>query len=384
MRDSTAKDWRCRSSVSSKKDFYDLLGVARTATPDEIKKSYRKLALKYHPDRNPDDKDAGEKFREISEAYDALSDPDKRKNYDAYGHEGLRGFASRDFSSFDDIFSAFGDIFGGESAFGDFFGVGRRPRGPARGTSLRVEIAIAFEEAARGVQKNVEIHRNELCDACQGQGGSGVKGCPTCGGRGEVMASAGFFSIRQTCGGCGGRGRVVEKPCASCRGQGMLRRRREIAITIPAGIEDGTRMRVTGQGEPSRDGGTAGDLYCDVYVQAHAIFEREGSDIACTVPLSFSTAVLGGEVDVPTLDGTTKLKIPKGTRVGDVLRMKAMGMPRLNRSGRGDQFIRIVIDVPKSVNKRQEDLLREFAKLEDENRGNKGIFDRIKEYFGKR
>ena len=372
--------------MPSQKDYYDLLGVARTASPEEIKKAYRKLALKYHPDRNPDDESAADKFKEISQAYDVLSDAEKRRTYDAYGHEGLRGHATRDFSSFEDIFSAFGDVFG-DSVFGDFFGVSRRSRGPARGTSLRVEMAIDFKESAFGTEKTVEIHRNELCETCKGSGakpGTSETACEPCGGRGEVMRAHGFFSIRQTCEYCGGRGRVVTSPCTGCKGRGTKRRKREIKITIPGGIENGTRMRLVGQGEPSTSGGPPGDLYCDIYVQPHELFEREGSNIACSVPIPFATAVLGGEVEVPTLERTGMLKIRRGTRDGDVLRMRGQGMQRLNRSGRGDQFVRILIDVPKSVNKRQEELLREYGEIEEKNRSKKGVFERLKDYFGKR
>jgi molecular chaperone DnaJ len=372
--------------VSAKKDYYELLGVSRGASAEEIKKAYRKLALKFHPDRNAGDASAGERFKEISEAYDVLSDPEKRRAYDAYGHEGLRGQATRDFSNFEDIFSAFGDVFGSESVFGDFFGVGRR-RGPAHGTSLRVEMEIPFEEAAFGCEKTVELARQELCDGCGGSGarpGTGAVPCEACGGHGQVMRSGGFFSIRQSCGACGGRGRVVRDPCGSCRGRGTQKRKRQIAIAIPGGIEHGTRMRLAGQGEPSLEGGPPGDLYCDVYVRPHDFFEREGADVICTLPVPFSVAALGGETEVPTLEGPSTLKIPKGTRSGEVLRMRGMGMKRLGREGRGDQFVRVAIDVPKNLTKRQEELLREFGKLEEEARGSRSIFDRIKDYFGKR
>jgi molecular chaperone DnaJ len=373
--------------VAAKKDYYELLGVARDAPPDEIKKAYRKLALKFHPDRNPDDKAAGEKFREISEAYDVLSDPDKRRAYDTYGHEGLRGTATRDFSSFEDIFSAFGDIFGSGADFGDFFGVGRRARGPARGTSLRVELAVGFEEAAFGCDKTVEIYRHELCEECRGSGarpGTQPASCGACGGRGQVLRAGGFFSIQQTCNACGGRGVVVRDPCPACRGRGAQRRKRQISINIPGGIENGTRMRLAGQGEPSMEGGPPGDLYADVYVQPHAFFERDGANIVFTLPIPYATAVLGGEVEVPTLQGPSRLKVPRGSRVGDVLRMRGQGIKRLGRDGRGDQFVRLIVEVPAHVTKRQEELLRELAEIEEKNRGTKGIFERLKEYFGKR
>lgn len=370
-----------------KKDYYELLGVDRSASDDDIKKAYRKLALKHHPDRNPGDKAAGERFKEISEAYDVLSDAEKRRAYDQYGHDGLRGYASPDFTSMEDIVSRFSDVFGDESLFGDFFGIGSRGRrGPRKGQSLRVELQVTLEEAARGVEKTIEMARHETCGTCKGSGatpGSSAERCGTCGGAGEVMQSAGFFSIRRTCPACGGRGSVIKNPCRDCRGAGLKRAKHEIKIRVPAGIEHETRMRLAGEGEHSRENGTPGDLYCDVYIAPHEFFQREGRDLYCTVPVTFATAALGGEVEVPTLDGPGKLKVPKGTQVNQLLRMRGQGMPSLNSSSRGDLLARVVVDVPKNASKKMEELLRDYEKLEREQRGQKSIFDRLKDIFGK-
>jgi len=365
--------------VEEKRDYYEILGVDRKATTDEIRAAFRKLALKHHPDRNPGDKEAERKFKEISQAYDVLSDGEKRGKYDAHGHEGLRGFAQRDFqnASLDDIFSAFGDIFGGESIFGDIFGMSRR-RGPSKGTSLRVEVEIDFKEAAAGCERSISLWRHEPCGACGGSGaraGTGPEVCGECGGRGQVLRSAGFFSIGQTCGRCGGAGQVIADPCGKCRGAGVERVKREIKVQIPAGIEDSTRMRVAGQGEPARGGGAPGDLYVDVFVKAHPFFKRDGADLFCELPVTFASAAMGAEIDVPTLDGRAKLKVPKGTPSGQVLRLRGQGMPVLNGRGRGDLHVRVVVQVPAKISKRQEELLTEFDKLDAENR--KGFWEKL-------
>jgi molecular chaperone DnaJ len=362
-------------------DFYELLGVAKGASTDDIRSAFRKLALKYHPDRNPGDKEAERKFKEISEAYDVLSDDQKRRLYDQYGHEGLKGQARRDYqnASVQDIFEAFGDIFGGgggdASIFGDFFGVGKGARrGPRRGASLRVELEVDFKEAALGVKKTIELSRAEPCETCKGSGakpGTGRTPCRTCGGRGVVGRNAGFFVLQSGCPACGGAGTKVESPCASCRGEGTLRRKRE--------IENATRMRVAGQGEGAPEGGTPGDLYADIYVREHEFFSREGNDIVCEVPIPFSLAAMGGDIEVPTLTGKSSLKIPRGTASGTRLRLKGQGVTGVDGRGRGDQLVRVTVQVPAKLTKRQEELLQEFHKLEIEQSGKKNLWEK---FFG--
>jgi molecular chaperone DnaJ len=369
--------------VDDKGDYYELLGVSKTASPEDIRSAYRKAALKYHPDRNPGDTEAEHKFKEVSEAYDVLSDEKKRQLYDQFGREGLRGQATRDYqsASFQDIFEAFGDILGGGS-FGDFFGMGRGRRGPARGASLRVELEIDFKEAALGTKKTIELTRHEPCDTCHGSGckpGTSPTSCVTCAGRGVVGRNAGFFMLQQTCPACGGEGKRITTPCADCRGAGTLKRKREIEISIPAGIENATRMRVGGQGEASRDGGSPGDLYCDIYVKEHQFFKRTENDLYCEAPVPFSLMAMGGEIEVPTLEGKGTLRIPKGTASGALLRLRGLGVTGVNGRGRGDQIVRVVVAVPSKVTKRQEELLQEFAKIEQENSGKKTLWER---FFG--
>jgi molecular chaperone DnaJ len=374
--------------VSEPQDLYELLGVARNATSDEIRSAFRKVALKYHPDRNPGDKEAEKKFKQISEAYDILSDDQKRQLYDRHGHEGLKGQARRDYQSADfrDIFEAFGDIFGGgggESIFGDVFNVGGRGRrGPRRGASLRIEIEVDFKEAALGTKRTIELVRNERCGTCEGTGakpGTSPVSCRACGGRGVVGRNAGFFVLQETCGRCGGGGRVVETPCAACRGEGLVSAKREIEISVPAGIENATRMRVSGQGEASRDGGPSGDLYVDVFVRDHEFFRREGNDVHCEVPLSFAQAAMGAEIDVPTLTGKASLKVPRGTPSGALLRLRGQGVTGVNGRGRGDQVVRILVQVPAKLTRRQEELLQEFQKIEQEQSGKKNLWEK---FFG--
>ncbi len=369
--------------MEAKPEFYGLLGVDRKASSDEIRSAYRKLALKYHPDRNPGDAEAERKFKEISEAYDVLSDEQKRKLYDQYGHEGLRGTAQRDFrtGSFEDIFAAFGDIFGESSPFGDFFGQSRGGRrGSRRGASLRVELEVGFEEAALGTKKTIELTRHELCGTCRGSGakaGTSPVSCKSCGGRGVVARNAGFFMVQQTCPSCGGEGTRIEVPCGDCRGAGLQRAKREIEISIPAGIENATRMRVGGQGEASRDGGPSGDLYCDIYVKEHKYFKRQENNIILELPVSFAQAAMGAEIDVPTLHGKHSLRIPRGTLSGAMLRMRGQGVTGVDGRGRGDQIVIVTVAVPAKLTKRQEELLQEFAKIELENLGKKNWWEKV-------
>ncbi|MBI3098313.1 MAG: molecular chaperone DnaJ [Planctomycetes bacterium] len=372
-----------------KRDYYEVLGVSRTATEEEIKKAYRKLALQYHPDRNPDDKGAEQKFKEAAEAYDVLRDPQKRARYDQYGHAGLEeaGYSAAHFTSTEDIFSHFGDIFG-DSIFDELFGMGgRRGRGRSRsGPSLRCHLTVTFKEAAFGTKKTIELRRHEACGKCGGSGskpGSRPATCSTCRGHGEVLQGGGFFTIRTTCPRCGGQGTTIEHPCPECRGQGRVPEKREIEIGIPAGIEDMTRLRVSGEGETGENGAPRGDLYCDIRVEPHEYFERHGDDLLCELPITFTQAVLGGEVSVPTLEGETTMKIPKGTQTDQILRLRGQGIPNVHGRGRGDQLVRIVIDVPKSLSKHQEELLREYAKTEEarvEPR-RRGWFEKLKGFF---
>lgn len=377
--------------MSAQQDFYGLLEIGRNATAEEIRSAFRKLALKYHPDRNPGNPEAEKKFKQISEAYDILSDEQKRKLYDQFGHEGLKGQARRDYQSADfrDIFEAFGDIFGGggggggESVFGDFFGVGKGARrGARRGASLRIEVEVDFKESALGAKRTIELNRNELCGTCKGSGakpGTAPVSCRTCGGRGVVGRNAGFFVLQQTCPTCSGEGKAVESPCGGCRGTGLVTAKREIEISIPAGIENASRMRVSGQGEASRDGGGAGDLYVDVYVRDHEFFRREGNDVVCELPVSFAQAALGAEVDIPTLAGKASLKIPRGTASGALLRLRGQGVTGVNGRGRGDQIVRITVHVPGKLTRRQEELLQEFMKIEQEQSGKKNLWEK---FFG--
>ncbi len=366
------------------KDYYQILGVARNASADEIKSAYRKLALKYHPDRNKGDKEAEQKFKEAAEAYEVLRDPEKRQLYDQYGEAGLRGRPMRGFSTFEDIFEAFGDIFGG-GLFDDLFG-GRR-RAPRRGASLRCDIEISLEDVATGVEKVIEVARREICDTCHGTGakpGTQPVTCPYCGGRGEVQRSQGFFTIRQPCPKCEGYGQIIQSPCPACRGAGRRTQQAHITIRIPAGGEDGKRMRVAEQGEPGEPGAPRGDLYCDIHVKPHPLFERRGDDILCELPITFTQAALGATIeDAPTLDGKTTITIPPGTQSGEILKLPGKGLPNLRGAGRGDLLVRVVVEVPKKLTPEQERLLREFAKTEDAHvsERRKTFFQKVKEYF---
>ena len=353
-----------------KRDYYEVLGVPRDAKPEDIKKAFREMAKRWHPDRNPNNrKEAEEKFKEAAEAYEVLSDPEKRAAYDRFGHEGLRGSPAPDFSgvSFEDLFSSFfgrGGPFGG-SIFEDFFGGSfNDAERSGRGASLRVEVEISLEEAAKGCRKVLEISKAEVCGKC---GGSGAKPgtkpvrCHVCGGRGVVTRSQGFFYVRTTCNACGGAGTRVESPCGECGGSGRVRAKKRIEVPIPAGIEDNTRLRLAGEGEPGERGGPPGDMYVIVRVAEHEYFMRRGDDLLIQVSVPFPLLALGGEIEVPTLEGRGKLQIPRGTRSGQALRMRGMGMPNVQGYGRGDQIVRVVVDVPKKLTSEQEEILRSLA-----------------------
>jgi len=348
----------------AKRDYYEILGVERAATEDDIKKAYRRLAMQHHPDRNPGDKSAEERFKEAAEAYDALADPERRRLYDRFGHEGLAGAGFQGFGGFDDIFSSFGDI------FEDFFGMGRRGRSMAEeGADLRYDLTLTFLEAVLGREAEIDVPRHEGCSACQGSGvepGHTPEDCPMCGGSGQVTRAQGFFRISTTCPRCQGSGRVITHPCAECQGAGAVARMHKVMVRVPAGVDNGARLKLRGEGEPGRYGGPPGDLYVIIHVEPHEVFEREGDDIFCTVEVSFPQAAMGATIKVPTLDGEEEVKLPAGTQSGEILRFRGKGVPHLRGSGRGDQVLQVAVGVPKELTKRQRELLAEFERIEAE------------------
>jgi molecular chaperone DnaJ len=346
------------------KDYYRILGVTKDASADEIKKGYRKIAMQHHPDRNPGNKEAEEKFKIASEAYEVLRDPDKREIYDRYGIEGLKGTGFTGFRGFEDIFSTFGDI------FEDFFGFGAptsRRRSRARpGADLRYDMKISFLEAATGKETDIAIPRNIPCDACQGSGaktGTQPVVCPSCRGSGQVNRSQGFFTISTTCSQCHGEGRYIQHPCKECHGFGKVRSEKKIHIKIPAGVDTNSKLRIRGEGEQGDRGGQPGDLFVFIYVEPHEFFSREEDDVVCQVPISFIQATLGTEIEVPTLTGKKTLKIPKGIEYGEILKIKGEGFPNVKGYGRGDQLVQILVKTPKNLTRRQEELLTEFEQL---------------------
>ncbi len=351
----------------TKRCYYEILNVSRSATEEEIKKSYRRLAMQYHPDRNPGNREAEEKFKEAAEAYEVLSDPQKREIYNQYGHEGLSSSGFRGFSGFEDIFSSFGDVFG--DIFGFSNGRGRSRTAARAGADLRYDLQITFMEAAFGLTRDITIEKLERCHECDGSGsapGTAPEICSRCRGRGQVTQSSGFFSISTTCPNCRGQGQTITHPCKSCRGGGRERVSKTVQIKIPAGVETGSRLRLRGEGEQGDYGGPNGDLYVFIHVQDHEFFQRSDDDIICRVPISFVQASLGDNIEVPTLTGTEKLKIPRGTQTGKIFRLKGKGIAHLRGFGRGDQIIETVVTIPTNLNKRQEELLREFARISNE------------------
>lgn len=377
--------------MKTRRDYYEILGVERGASPEEIKRSYRKLAVKYHPDKNPGDHEAEERFKELGEAYDVLMDPDKRAAYDRYGHAAFSqgGMGGGGGGGFHDPFDLFREVFGagggGGGIFDHFFGGGNAD-GRQRGSDLRYDIQITLEEAAAGVEKEIEIRKLNTCGSCDGSGaqaGSRTVTCSTCRGRGQVVVSRGFFQVAQTCPNCHGTGRVVEKPCRACAGEGRVEKTSRVKLKIPAGIEHGSRLRSGGNGEAGMRGGAAGDLYVVVHIKEHPIFEREGSDLHCEVPIPFSTAALGGEIHVPTLKGAVNLKIPAGTQGGSTFRVRGQGMPHLQQGGRGDLFVRVQVEVPTKLNSEQRAKLEEFAALcgDDNTPLHRSFYDKLKDFF---
>lgn len=343
----------------AKRDYYDVLGVSKTASADEIKKSYRRLAMKYHPDRNKDDSDAEARFKEAKEAYEVLSDTDKRGAYDQFGHDGLRGAAggAGGFGA-----EGFGDIFG--DVFGDIFGGGRQ-RGAQvfRGADLGYELRLDLEEAVAGDTVTIDVPTQVTCNTCDGSGakkGTEPVSCSTCGGAGQVRMQQGFFSIQQTCPACKGAGTMIADPCADCHGRGRIRKTKTLSVKVPAGVDDGDRIRLSGEGEAGRNGGPPGDLYVEIRVNPHKIFSREDADLACEVPVSIATATLGGDVELPTLDGTVSLKIPPGTQSGKVFRLRGKGVITVRDTRKGDLFAKVAVETPVNLTSEQKDLLNRF------------------------
>ena len=364
-----------------------MLGVTRTATEVEIKSAYRKLAMTYHPDRNPNNPDAEEKFKELTEAYAILADSEKRSLYDRFGHAGVSGSAGGPAGFDPAIFQDFGDIFGEFFGFGDLFGGGGRRRSRAqRGADLREDLTLEFDEAVFGTEKQVKVRRHETCDTCRGSGaapGKAPVACSTCNGRGQVRYQQGFFSIARTCPTCQGAGSVITDPCPKCKGQGAVVRDRVVETKVPAGVEDGTRIRFAGFGEAGAFGGPAGDLYIVLHVKEHAFFERDGNDLHCVVPVSFSQAALGTELMIPTLEGEYKLKVPEGTQSGTSFRVRNKGVPVLNGHGKGDLFVEVRVQTPGKLTKRQRELLTELQQLTQvENKPQqRSVLGRVKDMF---
>jgi molecular chaperone DnaJ len=382
----------------SKRDYYEILGIGRTASDSEIKSAYRKLAMKYHPDRNPGDKAAEDKFKEAAEAYAVLADAEKRSLYDRFGHAGVSsaagagaGFDPSVFTGFEDILGGLGDIFG----FGDLFGGARRRGGPQRGADLRYDLEITFEESARGTETTIQIPRQEACETCHGSGaaaGSSPTTCPQCHGQGQVRFQQGFFTVARTCPQCRGAGKVVTNPCNTCRGAGRVTKERKITVKIPAGIATGQQLRLQGEGEGGSGGGPAGHLFVVVHVQEHEFFRRDGMNLFCEIPVNFTTLALGGEIQVPTLDGSEGVKVPDGTQTGTTLRLRGKGMPDVNGRGRGDLFATVQVQTPRKLTKEQRHLLEQLEKAlpkekfepraRDQEQDERNLFDRVKDMFG--
>ncbi|MGI8436221.1 MAG: molecular chaperone DnaJ [Chthoniobacterales bacterium] len=380
---------------TTKRDYYKVLSVTREATEVEIKRSYRKLAVQFHPDKNPDDAHAEEKFKELGEAYDVLMDENKRAAYDRFGHAAFaQGTAGPAGGGFHDPFDIFREVFSGAAGggaggiFEQFFGGGAQVDrdGRQRGADLRYDMQITLEEAAFGVDKEIEVRKLDACDRCEGSGaetGSRAINCPTCGGRGQVISSRGFFQVSQTCPRCRGAGQIIEKPCRQCDGEGRVEKASRIKLKIPAGIAEGSRLRSSGNGEAGVRGGCSGDLYVVIHIKEHPIFQRDEDDLFCELPVSFTLAALGGEIAVPTLEGKANLKVPAGTQSGQSFKLRHKGIANVNGRDRGDLLARLIVEVPSKLNAEQRQKLEEFAQLcgEENTPLHKGFFDRAKEFF---
>ena len=381
--------------MANKRDYYESLGVPKGTNAEELKKAYRQLALKYHPDRNPDDKAAEEKFKELGEAYDVLGDTDKRAAYDRYGHAAFSAGAGAGRAGTHDPFDIFREVFGGGAGgggaggiFEEFFGGGRGQArsGKARGSDLRYDLEITLEEAAQGVEKQVELERAVGCESCNSTGaakGGSAKSCPTCGGVGQVIASRGFFQVQQACPDCSGTGQIISNPCSDCRGQGRAEKSTRIKLRIPAGIGEGSRLRSSGNGDTGFRGGPAGDLYVVIHIRKHEVFEREENDLFCEIPVGYAKATLGGELMVPTLEGKASLKVPAGTQSGTVFRLRGKGMPVLNRGIKGDLLVTIQVEIPTNLNAEQKEKLKAFADScgDQNNPMSEGFFEKAKRFF---
>lgn len=371
--------------MATQRDYYEILGVAKSASDDEIKRAYRKLAAKYHPDRNPGDEEAVQAFKEASEAYDVLSNPEKRTRYDRFGHAGVQGMGGgQGFGDVNDIFEAFGDL------FGDFFGGARQQRGgrrPRKGDSLKTSVTIDLLDAASGCTRELEIARHAVCDTCHGTGarpGTSPQTCDYCAGRGQVIQSQGFFRIQTTCPACRGEGTILREKCETCRGGKVKTVRVKLDVRIPAGVDNDMQLCLRGEGDPGENGGPNGDLYIDIRVKKHPLFQRDGWNLVCEVPITFSQAALGAEMEIPILGGKHSLKIPPGTQPGETFRLRGLGMPDpQGGSGRGDLMVHVVVEVPKKLTKKHEELLRQLAELEnrDVSPHRKTFFESVKEFF---
>jgi chaperone protein DnaJ len=375
----------------AKKDYYEILGVGRDASEDDIKKAYRKLAMKYHPDRNPDDKNAEEKFKSVKEAYEVLTDADKRAAYDQFGHAGvdpnMGGFgAGAGAGGFGNFSDAFGDI------FGEIFGQGARgSRANAvyRGADLRYNLELSLEDAAHGTELKIRVPTQETCETCHGSGakpGTEPQTCPTCHGQGEVRISQGFFSVQQTCPQCHGRGKIVATPCPTCHGAGRVKKSKTLSVKIPAGVDQDDRIRLSGEGEAGINGGPPGDLYVVIYLKPHSIFKRDGADLHCEMPISFGVAAMGGELEIPTLSGHAKIKIPAGTQTGQLFRLKEKGIKPVRGTRTGDLYCHVVVETPQKLTPRQKELLKEFDEIsyknpERHNPQSKSWKEKVKAFF---
>ena len=374
----------------SKRDYYEVLGVNRNASEQEIKSAYRRLAVRYHPDKNPNDTEAEEKFKEAAEAYSVLADAEQRRRYDRFGHQGVAsgaGGAAWGAPGFGGIEDILGDLFG----FGDVFGArsssagGRRAATAQRGADLRYDLEISLEDAAAGMTAQLRIPRLETCDKCEGSGAAKrtqPETCPTCGGAGQVRYQQGFFSVARTCGTCRGTGRIVKNPCDECRGAGRVEREKNLEVKIPAGVETGSRLRVQGEGEAGAQNGPTGDLYVVIHVSEHEDFERQGNNLYSSVPVTFAQAALGAEIAVKTLNGEEQLKVPAGTQTGTVFRLKGHGMPVLGGRGRGDLFVAVTVVTPKTLTREQRRLLEQLAEIETHQLEDKGLMDKVRDIFG--